>query len=150
MMSNRTRISWMTDSNSNSDFASSLESYPSSLYDGLSPFLFGLRNTAASYQALLHPSSLYDGPSPFPFGLHNMATSYQALLQDSASPIWRIPLTGAQEGLVLTVTSQDYTIQWLGSISEDGNSRLVDTTIVLPFQEGDSICDAEVSTEILN
>jgi hypothetical protein len=51
---------------------------------------------------------------------------------------------------VLTVTSQDYTVQWLGSISKDGNTRLVDATIVLPFQEGDSICDAEVSTKILN
>jgi hypothetical protein len=75
MMSNPTRISRMTDSDSNSDFASSLESYPSSLYDGLSPFLFGLRNTAASYQALLHPSSLYDGPSPFLFGLHKITPS---------------------------------------------------------------------------
>jgi hypothetical protein len=51
---------------------------------------------------------------------------------------------------VLTVTSQDYIVHWLGSISEDGNTRLVDATIILPYQEGDSIRDAEVSTEILN
>jgi hypothetical protein len=51
---------------------------------------------------------------------------------------------------VLTVTSQDYIVHWLGSISEDGNTRLVDATIILPYLEGDSIRDAEVSTEILN
>jgi hypothetical protein len=51
---------------------------------------------------------------------------------------------------VLTVTSQDYIIHWPGSISKDGNTVLIDATIVLPYQEGDSISDAEVSTEILN
>jgi hypothetical protein len=112
-----------TDSDSNSDSTSGLES---------------------------HPSSLYDGPSPFPFGLHNTAASYQALLQDLASHVRKIPLTGAQEGLVLTVRSQDYIVHWPGSISEDGNTRLVDATIVLPFQEGDSSRDAEASTKILN
>jgi hypothetical protein len=86
-MSDPTQISQMTNSDSNLDSAFSLESHPSSLYDGPSPFPFGLCNTAASYQALLHPSSLYDDPSLFSFGLHNMAASYQALLQDSASPI---------------------------------------------------------------
>jgi hypothetical protein len=67
------RISRMLDSDSNSNSASDLESHPSSLYDGPSPFLFGLPNTASSYQALLHPSSLYDSPIPFPFGLCNTA-----------------------------------------------------------------------------
>jgi hypothetical protein len=79
-----------------------------------------------------------------------MATSYQALLQDSTSPVRRIPLTGAQEGFVLTVTSQDYIVHWSGSISEDGNTGLVDAMIVLPYQEGYSIYNAEASTEILN
>jgi hypothetical protein len=51
---------------------------------------------------------------------------------------------------VLTVTSQDYIVHWLGSISENGNTRLVDAMIVLPYQEGDSIRDAKVSTEILD
>jgi hypothetical protein len=117
-MSDQTRISRVTDSDSNSDSASGLE-------------------------------SLYDGPSPFPFGLRNMAASNQALLQDSTSLVQRIPLIGAQEGLVLTITSQDYIVHWPGSIFEDGSTRLVDATIVLPYQ-GDSIRDAEASTEILN
>jgi hypothetical protein len=60
-----------------------------------------------------------------------------------------MPLIGAQEGLVLTVTYQDYIVHWTSSISEDSNTGLVDTTIVLPYQEGDSIRDAEASTEIL-
>jgi hypothetical protein len=103
-MSDPTRISRMTDSDSNS--ASNLESHPSSLYGGPSPFPFGLRDTAASYQALLQdPSSLYDGPGPYPFGLRNTVASYEALLQHSASLVRRVPLIGAQEGLVLTITS---------------------------------------------
>jgi hypothetical protein len=140
----------MRDSGSNSNSTSGLESHPSSLYDGPSPFPFGFPNIAASYQAILHLSSLYDGPNPFPFGLHNTVASYQALLQDLASLVRRIPLTGAQEGLILTVTSQDYIVHWSGSISEDGSTGLVDTMIVLPYQEGDSIHDAEVFTEILD
>jgi hypothetical protein len=122
-MSDPTQISHMTDSDSNSDSASSLYSHPSSLYDGSSPFSFGLRNTAAYYQALL---------------------------QDSTSPVRRIPLTGAQEGLVLTITSQDHIVHWSGSISEDGNTGLVDAMIILPYQEEDSIHNAKPSTEILN
>jgi hypothetical protein len=54
---------------------------------------------AASCQALLHPSSLYDGPSPFPFGLRNTAASHQALLQDLASPVQRIPLQELRKAL---------------------------------------------------
>jgi hypothetical protein len=62
----------------------------------------------------------------------------------------RVPLTRAQEGLVLTITSQDYIVHWPGSIPEDDNTRLVGTTTVRPFQEGDSIYDVEASTEVLN
>jgi hypothetical protein len=75
--------------------------------------------------------------SPFPFGLHDMATSYQILLQGSVSPVQRVPLIGAQEGLVLTITSQDYIVHWPGSIPGDNNTWLVDTTMILPYQEGD-------------
>jgi len=63
-----------------------------------------------------------------------------------------MPLKGAQEGLVLTITSQDYIIHWLGSIPEDSGTQLVDnvTTTALPYQEGDLICDLETSTEVIN
>ena len=63
-----------------------------------------------------------------------------------------MPLKGAQKGLVLTITSQDYIVRWPGSIPEDESTRLMGTTttMALPYQEGDSICDAEASTKVLN
>ena len=81
-----------------------------------------------------------------------MATSYQTWPEGSTYPMLRMPLKGAQEGLVLTITSQDCIIHWPGSVPEDSGTQLVDnmTTIVLPYQEGDSICDLETSTEVIN
>ena len=81
-----------------------------------------------------------------------MATSYRAQLERSLNPVLGIPLTGAQKGLVLTVTSQDCIIHWPGSVPEDGGTQLVDdtTTTTLPYQEGDSIYDLEASTEVIN
>ena len=63
-----------------------------------------------------------------------------------------MPLKGAQEGLVLTITSQDCIVHWPGSVPEDSGTRLVDTvtTIILPYQEGDSICDLEASTKVIS
>jgi hypothetical protein len=61
-----------------------------------------------------------------------------------------VPLIGALEGLILTITSQDYIVHWPGSIPEDNSTRLVGTTTVLPYQEGDSIYDVEASIEVLN
>jgi hypothetical protein len=94
--------------------------------------------------------SSFKKPNPFPLGLNNVATSYQALLQGSASPMRRVPLTGAQEGLILTITSQDYIVHWLGSIPEDNYTWAVGTIMVLPYQEGDSIYNTEASTEVLS
>jgi hypothetical protein len=48
------------------------------------------------------------------------------------------------------MTSQDYIIQWSGSIPEDDSTRLIGTMVILPYQEGDSICDAKAFTEVLN
>ena len=56
---------------------------------------------------------------PLPFGLHNMATPYQTWHEGSTYPVLRMPLKGAQEGLVLTITSQDYIIHWLGTVPEN-------------------------------
>ena len=63
-----------------------------------------------------------------------------------------MPLKGAQEGLVLTITSQDYIVHWPGTIFEDDGTLLVDdtTTTILPYEEGDSIYDLETSTEVIN
>ena len=87
----------------------------------------------------------------FPFGLHNMAKSYQAQLEGSLDPVLRMPLKRAQEGLVLTITSQDCIVHWPGSIPEDSGTQLVSTTTtsILPYQ-GDSICDLEASTKVIN
>ena len=63
----------------------------------------------------------------------------------------RMPLKGAQEGLILTITSQDCIVHWPGSIHEDSGTQLVGTmtTTILPYQ-GDSICDLEASTKVIN
>ena len=89
---------------------------------------------------------------PLLFGLHNMATSYQTWPEGSTYPVLRMPLEGAQEGLVLTITSQDCIVHWLGSIPEDDGTQLVDdmTTATLPYQEGDSIYGLETSTGVIN
>ena len=81
-----------------------------------------------------------------------MAKSYQARLEGSLDPVLRMPLKGAQEGLILTITSQDCIVHWPSSVPEDSGTRLVDTTTttILPYQEGDSICDLEASTKIIN
>jgi hypothetical protein len=151
-MSDPTQISWPTDFDSNSGSASEMESYLGSFCDVPSSFSLGLHNMASTYQefnsGFLH--SCFRKPDPFQLGLNNVATSYQALLQGSTNPMRRVPLIGAQEGFVLTITSQDYIIHWPGSIPEDSGTRLVGTTTVLPYQEGDSIYDAEASTGVLN
>ena len=63
-----------------------------------------------------------------------------------------MPLKGAQEGLVLTITSQDCIVHWPGSVPKDSGIQLVDTmtTTILPDQEGDSICDLEASTKVIS
>ena len=68
-----------------------------------------------------------------------MATSYQTRPEGSIDPVLRMPLKGALEGLVLTITSQDCT-------------QLVNNTTIaiLPYQEGDSICDLRASTKVIN
>jgi len=73
----------------------------------LGSFLLGLQNVASTYQELnsrLFEDSL-EKSSTFQFGLSNIAISYQALLHDSTIPVQRVLLSGAQEGLVLIVTS---------------------------------------------
>ena len=98
-----------------------------------------------------YPQNSLKKSSSFPFGLDNMVKSYQGQVERFFNPRLGIPLTGAQEGLVLTITSQDCIVHWPGSVPEDSNTRLVGTTTttILPYQ-GDSICDFEASTEVIN
>ena len=135
-ISNPTQISRLHASDSNSGSASEMESYPSS-FGKLSSFPIRLWNTTSTYQEYnsKYTQSTLKKTGPFLFGLNNMETSYQAELERSLNPVLGIPLTGAQEGLVLTVTSQDCIIHWPGSVPKDSSTRLVDTTttIALPY-----------------
>ena len=123
-----------------------MESLPSS-FKKPSSFLEGLQSAASTYQEnnSKYTQSPFKKLGPFPFGLHNMAKSYQAQPEGSLDPVLRMTLKGAQEGLVLTITSQDCIVHWPGSVPEDSGTRLVGTTTttILPYQEGDSIYDLE-------
>jgi hypothetical protein len=66
-------------------------------------------------------SKFFHKIGPFPFELNNMAKSCQILLQEEARSVRRLPLVGAQEGLVLTTTPQDWIIHWLGSVFGGGD-----------------------------
>ena len=152
-MSDPTQISWLCASNSNSGSASEMESYPSS-FEKPSSFLTGFQGAASAYQEYNseYTQIPFKKSGPFPFGLHNMAKSYQTWPEGSLNLVLRMPLKGAQEDLVLTITSQDCIVHWPGSIPEDNSTRLVrtTTTAILPYQEGDSIYDFETCTEVIN
>ena len=137
VMSDPTHISRLCASDSNSGSASEMESYPSS-FEKPSSFPVGLQNTASTYQEYNseYTQSLFKKSDPFLFRLQNMAKSYQAWLEGSLDPVLRMPLKGAQEGLILTITSQDCVVHWPGSVPEDSGTRLVGTTTttILPYQ----------------
>ena len=113
----------------------------------------GLKNAALTYQEYNseYTQNLFKKSDPFPLGFHNMATSNQARSGGFLDLVLRMPLKGAQEGLILTITSQDCIVHWPGSIPEDRSTRLVDTmtTTILPYQ-GDSIYDLEASTKVIS
>jgi hypothetical protein len=79
-----------------------------------------------------------------------MAKSYQILLQEAAGSVRRVPLIGAQEGLILTITPHDCLVHWPGSVFGDGNIRLVDEGKTLPYQEGSTLYDTNTSTDIIS
>jgi hypothetical protein len=79
-----------------------------------------------------------------------MARTYQDLLRKAAGPVWRLCLTGAQEGLVLTVTSKDCLVHWPGTFPQNSNTRLVEEAITLPYQEGGALRDANAPTEVIS
>ena len=106
MMSDSTQVSWLCASDSNSGSASEIESYPSS-FGKPSSFPVGLKNAALTYQEYNseYMQNLFKKSDPFSLGLHNMATSYPTRVGGFLDPVLRMPLKGAQEGLVLTITS---------------------------------------------
>ena len=86
-----------------------------------------LQNAASAYPEYNseYTQDLFKKSYPFPFELYNMAKSYQARLEGSLDPVLRMLLKGAQEGLVLTITSQDCIVHWPGSVPEDNGTQLV-------------------------
>ena len=97
-----------------------------------------------------YTQSPFKKSGPLPIGLNNIARSYQDPLQEVAGPVRRLRLTGAQEGLILTMTSQDCLVHWPGPIPRSSNARLVDETAVLPYQKGSMLYDTDASTEDIN
>jgi hypothetical protein len=88
--------------------------------------------------------------SRFPTELNNMTNTYQGLLRSMAGQARRLHLTGAQEGLVLTVTSKDCLVHWPGTCPQNNNARLVEEAITLPYQEGSALRDANTPTEVIS
>jgi hypothetical protein len=123
---------------SDSGTGSASETNSGSFHGKPGSFPMGLRNTASIHQeinsSLLQNFSIKLGP--FPLGLNNVVKSCQILLQEAARSMRGVPLTGGQEGLVLTMTPQDCLVHWPGSVSGSGDVRLIDETTILPHQEG--------------
>jgi hypothetical protein len=79
-----------------------------------------------------------------------MAKTYQDLLQNTIGRAWRLHLTGAQEGLILTITFKDCLVHWPGTCPQNNNARQVEEDITLPYQEGSALYDANTPTEVVS
>jgi hypothetical protein len=106
---------------------SSSRSNPGSFRDKPSSFPIGFQNAASTLQEI--NSNLFQGSSKklgrLPTELDNVARTYQDLLRKAAGPVRRLRLTGAQEDLILTVTSQGCLVHWSGTFSRSSNTRLL-------------------------
>jgi hypothetical protein len=131
---------------------SSSRSNPGSFRFKPSSFPIGLRNAASTLQEinsiLLQVSSRK--LSRLPTRLNNVARAYQDLLQKVAGLVRRLRLTRAQEGLILTVTSQDCVVHWPGTFPQSSNTRLVEEAITLPYQEGGAFRNANALTKVIS
>jgi hypothetical protein len=79
-----------------------------------------------------------------------VARAYQDLLRNTTGLAWRLRLTRAQEGLVLTVTFKDCLVHWPGTCPQNNKARLVEEAITLPYQEGSALYDANTPTEVVS
>ena len=81
-------------------------------------------------------------PSCFPLGLKNTASIYQDTIRYLMQSEQEIPLTGAQKGLVLSITPEEGIVHWSGarpSTSSIDPSRLVGMVELLPYQDGNTL-----------
>jgi hypothetical protein len=151
IVSESTQALMATKLNLVSGLDSSSGSNPCSFRDKLSSFLIRLQNTTSTFQGI--NSSLFQGSSRklgrLPIGLDNVARTYQDLLRETAGPVRRLWLTEVHEGLILTITSQDCLVHWPKTFSQSSNTRLVDEAITLPYQEGNTSCDADALTKVI-
>ena len=104
MISDSTQVSRLCASDSNSSSVSEMKSY-SSAFKKSSSCLARFQSTTQNNSD--YPQNFFKRQSSFPFGLDNTTKSYQGQFERSFKSTLGIPLTGAQEGLVLTITSQD-------------------------------------------
>jgi hypothetical protein len=64
--------------------------------------------------------------------------------------IQKLQLTGAQEGLMLTVTPEECLVHWPGIYPLNNNVQLVEEAITLPYQKGSTLRDANTLTKVLS
>jgi hypothetical protein len=100
-----------------------------------------------------NPGSTPEVLGPYPLGLCNAAFVYQDLLQGWVNRAQEIPLTGAQRGLVLSITLQGFIIHWPRSRLDDSypnSSQVIAMADIFSYQDGDSLpSDDHSSMEIL-
>ena len=77
----------------------------------------------------------HEEPVHFPLGLKNSASIYQDMISYLVQSKEEIPLTGAQRGLVLSITPEGGIIHWLGARPDSliDPSRRVGMVEFLPY-----------------
>jgi hypothetical protein len=79
-------------------------------------------------------------------GLYNTASIYQHFTQDKMNSARKILLEGAQEGMIMTVTPQDYVVHWPGSFTSS-KAQSSTYTEELPYQEGKELGSSSETTD---
>ena len=129
------------DSNSDKE----MEHNPNSdaIFKTKEPSLIGLRDTTM----IVKEYNLYNSKKNLGvYGLYNTTSIYQHFTQDKMNSARKIFLEGAQEGMIMTVTSQDCVVHWLSSFT---SSKAQTSTNVeeLPYQEGKELGSSLETTD---
>ena len=100
----------------NSDSDKEMEHNPNSdaIFKTKEPSLIRLRDTITIVKEYNPYNSKKNSGA---YGLYNTASIYQHFTQDKMNSARKIFLEGAQEGMIMTVTSQDYVVHWPGSFA---------------------------------
>jgi len=84
------------------------------IFTAQEPSLIGLRDTTTIVKEYNPYNSKKNSGA---YGLYNTASIYQHFTQDKMNSARKIFLEGAQEGMIMTVTSQDCVVHWSGSFA---------------------------------